>query len=94
MSGQPNAKIEIRLDQIGRGTVKVNGLDLSSIVRSTQFISRAGALSAVELEIPACEITAEIEAALRVYMVKTEDLTAHGDEVRRFQADGASPAKE
>ena len=97
MSGQPSpysdvpvlqapAQVALKVDQIGRGTIIVNGIDLSALVGSTEIYSQVGRLTEVSLEIHAAHLTVEMEAALRVYIVKPDDaeVTAHGDPVVRF----------
>ena len=64
------ARIALNVDRIGRGTIIVNGIDLSAIVQTTRLCSRAGQVTAVELDIPAADLTVEVEAALRIYIIK------------------------
>jgi hypothetical protein len=66
------ARIALNLDRLGLGTIIVNGIDLSAIVRSTRLYSRAGQITAVDLEIPAALLTVEAEAALKIYLVKDQ----------------------
>lgn len=106
VSGQPSpysevhavrapAKIALNVDSIGRGTIVVNGIDLSSIVSSTRLYSGVGQLTEVELEIKASSLTVEMEAALRIYIVKDgADVTSHGDQFRRFARGGYAGAEQ
>lgn len=80
---RPEAIVAVAFDSIGRGTVRVNGVDLSAVVQSTTIRARVGYATEVELEIPAAAITAELSALLRVYMVAGPDMTVHGEDVAR-----------
>lgn len=53
---EPKGKVksvEIDLDAIGRGTVRVNGVDLAGLTRGTTIISEAGKLTSLVLTINA-----------------------------------------
>lgn len=65
---QPVAKIELSLDCMGRGRVVVNGVDLSNCVCAVQFSGAVSNPTVMSLDIHAPHLTAEIEAALRVYI--------------------------
>lgn len=93
MNGQPSpysekttgARIALNVDPLGYGTIVVNGMDLSHLVKRTRLVAGAGELTDVVIEIPAANMTAEIEAALRVYIMKDEPevIARGGSEVQR-----------
>lgn len=80
---RPEAIVVLAVDAIGRGTIRVNGVDLSAVVQSTTIRARVGDATEVELEIPAAAITAELSALLRVCIVPDPDVTVHGDEFKK-----------
>lgn len=47
----PDSRVEIDVTATGRGTVKVNGIDLSNIVTELSLSARAGELTEVHLVI-------------------------------------------
>jgi len=79
--GRP-AKISVDLKFPG-GRIVVDGVDLSHAVSAVRIVSRAGHLPEVELEIPAPNLTADVEGALRAYLVETDEQTSLGDTFRR-----------
>jgi hypothetical protein len=87
--------VVLRLNEIGRGTLVVNGVSLGHLCRATTIEGRVGSLTTVTLELHGVCVEAEVDVRtthLVASLVRPTrvspaepDLTAHSDaEWRRF----------
>jgi hypothetical protein len=82
--------VVLKLDEIGRGTLVVNGVSLGHLCRATTISGRVGQLTTVTLELHGVAVEAAVDARttqLVAALVRpaVPDLSAHSDaEWRRF----------
>ncbi|MCS6302346.1 MAG: hypothetical protein H8K07_01570 [Nitrospira sp.] len=76
MRVNPPAQMTLHVDSLGRGTIVVNGVNVSGLVNSITIDTRVGDLTHVCLRVPAATLTAEMEAVLSIYLVKDDEADA------------------
>lgn len=60
------AKVEVDVNEMGMGSIKVNGRDMSGLVRGVEVQTSAGSLNRVELYLSVVDVTMTGEADVRV----------------------------
>lgn len=83
------SQILLKLNQIGCGTVSINGTECSSMVRSTRIVAEAGELTRVEIEFYPELVTVEGLAEIVARPVDaTDHLTTQADQFKVHRKDG------
>lgn len=75
-----SSQIVLKVNQIGCGTLSINGTEVSSMVRSTRIAAEAGELTRVEIEFYPEHVTVEGMAEIVARPVEaTDHMTTQAD---------------
>lgn len=61
----PRAEIVVHVDEIGRGTLKLNGIDLSSFASGFTIVSKAGERTRITIDVHAFYLTGSVFTDLK-----------------------------
>lgn len=70
--------VVIKIDETGRGSLQIDGIDMSDVVSGVSFQSSAGEVSRVVLTIPVAPFAADMEADVDLDAETAEALRSLG----------------